>query len=138
MLPVKICSRNPRGISLRKWPNLSNFKQLDQLHKTKVIATLQLIQPFYSSLDFVRDNPVPEETFTHSHLSLSSIIHYQLPPSVRSTHPHGTIYMPDIFFHNLSPTVLTKLTAHISACNKMIHRFKPNKKTKLHGNWLTH
>jgi len=28
-------------------------------------------QPFYSSLDFVRDNPgelLPEETFTHSHL----------------------------------------------------------------------
>ena len=22
-------------------------------------------QPFYSSLDFVQDNPVPEETFTH-------------------------------------------------------------------------
>jgi len=29
-------------------------------------------QPFYGSLDFVRDNPgepVPKETFTHSHLS---------------------------------------------------------------------
>jgi len=35
-------------------------------------------QPFYGSLDLVRDNqgePVPEETFTHSHLSWSSIIH---------------------------------------------------------------
>jgi len=42
-------------------------------------------QPFYSSLDFVRDNqgePVPEETFTHSHLSWSSIISYLLPPSI--------------------------------------------------------
>jgi len=31
-------------------------------------------QPFYGSQDFVRDNPgepVPEETFTHSHLSWS-------------------------------------------------------------------
>jgi len=31
-------------------------------------------QPFYGSLDFVRDNPgepVLEETFTHSHLSWS-------------------------------------------------------------------
>jgi len=31
-------------------------------------------QPFYGSMDFVRDNPrepVPEETFTHSHLSWS-------------------------------------------------------------------
>jgi len=29
-------------------------------------------QPFYGSLDFAQDNPgepVPEETFTHSHLS---------------------------------------------------------------------
>jgi len=34
-------------------------------------------QPFYGSLDFVRDNPgepVPEETFTHSHSSWSSNI----------------------------------------------------------------
>jgi len=32
-------------------------------------------QTFYGSMDFVRDNPgerVPEETFTHSHLSWSS------------------------------------------------------------------
>jgi len=34
-------------------------------------------QPFYGSLDFVRDNPgepVPEETFTHSHPLWSSNI----------------------------------------------------------------
>jgi len=34
-------------------------------------------QPFYGSVEFVRDNPgdpVPEETFTHSHSSWSSII----------------------------------------------------------------
>jgi len=40
------------------------------------------MQPFYGSLDFVRDNmgePVPEETFTHSHLS---VIPYLLPPSI--------------------------------------------------------
>jgi len=39
---------------------------------------------FYSCLDFVQDypdEPVPEETFTHSHLSWSSIILYLLPPS---------------------------------------------------------
>jgi len=44
---------------------------------------LLLLQPFYGSLDFVRDNPgepVPEQTFTHSHLSWSSIIPYLLPP----------------------------------------------------------
>jgi len=42
-------------------------------------------QPFYGSLDFVSDNPgepVPEETFTHSHLLWSSIILYLLPPSI--------------------------------------------------------
>jgi len=40
-------------------------------------------QPFYGSLDFIQDypgEPVPEETFTHSHLSWSSIILYLLPP----------------------------------------------------------
>ena len=42
-------------------------------------------QPFYGSLDFVRDNPgepVSEETFTHSHLLWSSVIPYLLPPSI--------------------------------------------------------
>jgi len=44
-------------------------------------AALRHIQPFYSSQDFVRDNPdepVPEETFIQSHLSWSSIIPYLL------------------------------------------------------------
>jgi len=31
-------------------------------------------QPFYGSVDFVRHKPVPEEIFTHSHSSWSSII----------------------------------------------------------------
>jgi len=42
-------------------------------------------QPFYGSLDFVRNNPgepVPEKTFTHSHLSWSSDIPYLLPSSI--------------------------------------------------------
>ena len=46
---------------------------------------LLLLQLFYDSLDFIRDyfgEPVPEETFTHSHLSWSSIIHYLLPPFI--------------------------------------------------------
>jgi len=36
-------------------------------------------QPFYGSLDFVRDYPdelVPEETFTHSRLSAFLIVNY--------------------------------------------------------------
>jgi len=54
-------------------------------------------QSFYGSMDFVRDNPgepVPEETFTHSHLLWSSIVPYLLNSSttihdilpVQSTH----------------------------------------------------
>jgi len=41
-------------------------------------------QPFYCSLHFVQDKsgePVPEERFTHSHLSWSSVIPYLLHPS---------------------------------------------------------
>jgi len=46
------------------------LKQL-QRFKKKLTAHTHT-QPFYGSLDFVPDNPsepVPEETFTHSHLS---------------------------------------------------------------------
>jgi len=49
------------------------------LHNNNNLSTHNMntnTQPFYSSLDFVQDNtsePVPEETFTHSHLSRSSV-----------------------------------------------------------------
>jgi len=57
-------------------------------------------QPFYGSLDFVWDNPgepVPEETFTHSHCG------YQLFLSASSIyydpwHPMCSIYVPDSLF----------------------------------------
>ena len=42
-------------------------------------------QLFYGSQDFAWDNqgePVPEETFTHSHLSWSSVVPYLLHPSI--------------------------------------------------------
>jgi len=68
------------------------------------------IQPFYGSLDFAQDNPgepVPEETFTHLHISWSSIIPYLLPPS---TMIHGILSVQlmclTVFFHNLSPSFL--------------------------------
>ena len=68
------------------------------------------IQPFYSSLDFVQDNPgepVPEETFTHSHLSWSSVIPYLHPPSITI---HGILPVQSmcmtVFFHNLSSSFL--------------------------------
>ena len=64
----------------------------------------------FTVLDFVQDYPdesVPEETFTHSHLSWSSIILHRLPPS---TAIHGIL--PDqfigltVFLHNLCPNLL--------------------------------
>jgi len=64
----------------------------------------------FMALDFVRDNlgePVPEETFTHSYLSWSSIMPYLLPPSITI---HGIITVQytclTVFFHNLSPSFL--------------------------------
>jgi len=69
-----------------------------------------LLQPFYSSLDFVWDNPdelVSDETFTHSHISWSSIIPNLLPPSFMI---HSILLVQfmclTVFFHNLSPSFL--------------------------------
>jgi len=83
---------------------LVNYIMLSAVNK------LQLLQPFYGSLNFVRDNPgkpVPEETFTHSHLSWLSIIPYLLPPSFMI---HGILLVQftclTVFFHNLSPSCL--------------------------------
>jgi len=64
----------------------------------------------YSSLDFVRDNPgelVPEETFTHSHLSRSSIIPYllHLSNTIRGILPVQSMCLT-VFFHNLCPSFL--------------------------------
>jgi len=76
----------------------------------KVEELLLQQQPFYGSLDFVRYNlgePVPEETFTYSHLSWSSIIPYLLPPSFTT---YGILLVQfmclTVFFHNLSPSFL--------------------------------
>ena len=63
-------------------------KGLNHGHRQLLLLPLLILQPFHSSLDFVWDNPgelVPEETFTHSHLSWSSIIPYLLPPSTASS-----------------------------------------------------
>jgi len=68
------------------------------------------LQPFYSSLNFVRDNPgepAPEETFTHSHLLWSSIIPYLLAPFFTI---HGILPVQlsclTVFLHNLCPSFL--------------------------------
>ena len=72
--------------------------------------TLLLLQLFYGYLDFVLDNPgepVSEGTFTHSHLSWSSIIPYLLPPSVMIHDILPVQFMClTVFLHNLSPSFL--------------------------------
>jgi len=62
-------------------------------------------QLFYGSLEFVQDNPgepVPEETFTHSHLSWSSVVPYLLHPSnmIRRILPVQFLCLT-VFFHSL-------------------------------------
>jgi len=79
----------------------------------------------YGSLDFVWDNPgelVPEETFTHSHLSWSSVIPYLLPPSITI---HGILPVQfvclTIFFHNLSPSFLWSTSWLVSKWHPPLH-----------------
>ena len=55
-------------------------------------------RPFYGSLNFVRDNTgetAPEQTFTHSRLSWSSVIPYLLLPSIII---HGILPMPSVLW----------------------------------------
>ena len=57
------------------------------VHSVYILAEThtQTTKPFYGSLDFVHDNPgepVPEETFTKSHLLWSSIVPYLLHASI--------------------------------------------------------
>jgi len=82
------------------WPVNSTAVDLSNTHTQT--------QPFYSCLDFVRNNqaePVQEETFSHSHLSWSSVVPYQLHPSNTI---HGILPVQfmclTVFFHNLSPS----------------------------------
>jgi len=82
-------------------------------------------QPFYGSMDFVWDNlaeSVPEETFTQSHLSWSSIIPYLLPPSITI---HGILPVQFLcltfFFHNLSPSFLWSTSWPGTLC--ILHTF---------------
>ena len=60
---------------------IAETTKTDDINQTLILQ----LQPFYGSLEFAWDNPgepVPEETFTHSHLSWSSIIPYLLLPSI--------------------------------------------------------
>ena len=83
-------------------------------------------QLFYGSLDSVRDNlgePVPEETFTHSHLSWSSVIPYLLLPStmIHDIIPVQFTYLT-VFSHNLSPSFLWA-TSWPGTLNFILHTF---------------
>jgi len=73
-------------------------------------------QLFHGSMDFVWDNPgepVPEETFIHSHVSSSSIIPNLLHPS---TTIHGILPVQftcqTVFFHNLCSSFLWSTSLH--------------------------
>jgi len=78
------------------------------MHKHSCIYTHT--QPFYGSLDFVQDKPgepIPEETFTQSHLSWSPVVPYLFhPPTII----HGILPVQltclTVFLHNLSPSFL--------------------------------
>jgi len=69
--------------------------------RAKYYLLLLLLQPFYSSLDFVWDypgEPVPEETFTHSHVTPILIINHHLSTSsiyCNPWHHPCSIYMSD-------------------------------------------
>ena len=72
-------------------------------------------QPFYGSMDFARDNPgelVPEETFTHSHLSWSSIVPYLLHPS---TTIHGI--QASSLFNPFNPCAWQSFSQSLSISN---------------------
>jgi len=99
---------------------------LSTIQATIFLLTHRHTQPFYGSLDFVRDNsgePVPEETFTHSYLSQSSIIPHLLPPSIMI---HGILSVQftclTVFYHNLSPSFLWS-TSWCDTLHFLLHTF---------------
>ena len=84
-------------------------------------------QLLYGSMDFVWDNPgelVPEETFTHSHLSRSSIVPNLLHPSptIHSILPLQFRCLT-VFFHNLSPSFLWSTSWPGTSTSYSIHIF---------------
>jgi len=99
-----------------------------------VVVLLLLLQPFYGSLDFVQDNPgepVPLETFTHSHLSWSSIIH-PLSASIcyDHWHPPCSIYLlVRLFAQSLSKFSL----AYLLAWNSLLHTLYISSRVATHS-----
>jgi len=91
-MPNQLCS-----LFLKSTHNLT-----EQIRMHTHTHTHTHTQPFYGSMDFLRDNPgepVPEETFTHSHLSWSTIVPYLLHPS---TTIHGILPTRVTIFSTIS------------------------------------
>ena len=122
----------PKSYSLScwvKWQWLQGKLMTTWLHSQQpnhLTTNTVILQPLCGSLDFVRNNlgePVPEETFTHSHLSWSSIIPYLLPPSftIHDIQPVQFTYLI-VFFHNLCPSILWS-TAWPGTLNFILYAF---------------
>jgi len=71
------------------------------------VSALTHTQPFYGSVEFVRDNPGEPVPFTHS--TLIVVINHPNPLSPSTTN-HGILRIQStcsaVFFHNLSPSFL--------------------------------
>jgi len=110
--------------------------------------------PFYGSLDFVRDNlgePVPEETFIHSHLSWSSIVPYLLHPSnmIHGILPVQSTYLTVFFQYTLYRLVVLLLCRavltlqcmmfrrHSSMCYTLLHCTKAQSALEILWNCLS-
>ena len=107
--------------------SLQKFES-DSLVLSLILLLLLLqLQPFYSSLDFVRnylgEPVVPEETFTHSLLSWSSIIIYMPLPStvIHSILPVQFTCLT-ILLHILCPSILWS-TSWSCSLHFILHTF---------------
>jgi len=95
------------AISCAQFPSFTSVSftgmtwQVWWTHNLTTIIILQLFLWDYQG------EPVPEETFTHLHLSWSSIILYLLPPSttIHSIHPVQFTCLT-IFLHNFCPSFI--------------------------------
>jgi len=83
-------------------------------------------QPFHGSLEFVWDNPgepVPEETFTHSHSSWSQSSQSAFSIYYDPWHPSYSIHVLYSLFHNLSPSFLWSTSWPGTSTSYCIHFF---------------
>jgi len=107
-----------------KFCYLGDMLSVDGDADAAVEARIRHTQPFYGSMDFVRDNAgelVPEETFTHSHLSWSSIVPYLLSSIYYDPrHPPCSIHVPDSLF----PQSLSKFSfSWLGTLHFILHTF---------------